>query len=63
MYEVKLLFEVLKKGRVIEVKKLAKVYIALGLLFLYMPIFVLIVFSFSGTESRSVFSGFTFEWY
>lgn len=44
-------------------KKLSKVYLALVLLFLYIPIFVLIVFSFNVTKSRSVFSGFTFDWY
>ena len=45
-------------------KKLAKtLYIGLVLLFLYVPIFVLIVFSFNETKSRSVFSGFTFDWY
>lgn len=44
-------------------KKLGKVYIALVLMFLYVPIFVLIVFSFNETKSRSVFSGFTFDWY
>ena len=36
---------------------------ALVLLFLYIPIFVLIVFWFNVTKSRSVFSGFTFDWY
>jgi len=36
---------------------------ALVLMFLYVPIFVLIVFSFNETKSRSVFSGFTLEWY
>lgn len=36
---------------------------ALVLLFLYVPIFVLIVFSFNSTKSRSVFSEFTFDWY
>lgn len=36
---------------------------ALVLLLLYIPIFVLIVFSFNVTKSRSVFSGFTFDWY
>ncbi len=35
----------------------------LVLLFLYVPIFVLIVFSFNETKSRSVFSGFTLDWY
>lgn len=44
-------------------KKLGKVYMALVLTFLYVPIFVLIVFSFNETKSRSVFSGFTFDWY
>lgn len=44
-------------------KKLSKVYLGLVLLFLYVPIFVLIVFSFNSTKSRSVFSEFTFDWY
>jgi spermidine/putrescine transport system permease protein len=33
------------------------------MLFLYAPIFVLIVFSFNETKSRTVWSGFTFKWY
>ncbi len=44
-------------------KKLGKIYMGIVLMFLYVPIFVLIVFSFNETKSRSVFSGFTFEWY
>ena len=44
-------------------KKLGKLYLVLVLLFLYVPIFVLIVFSFNETKSRSVFSGFTLDWY
>ena len=32
-------------------------------MFLYVPIFVLIVFSFNTTKSRSVMSGFTLDWY
>ncbi len=44
-------------------KKLSKAYMALVLMFLYIPIFVLIVFSFNSTKSRSVFTGFTLEWY
>lgn len=44
-------------------KKFGKLYMAFILLFLYVPIFVLIVFSFNETKSRSVFSGFTFDWY
>ena len=44
-------------------KKLGKIYLGLVLLFLYIPIFVLIVFSFNETKSRAVFTGFTFDWY
>lgn len=44
-------------------KKLSKIYMTLVLMFLYVPIFVLIVFSFNSTKSRSVFTGFTFDWY
>lgn len=46
-------------------KTLSKVYTFLVFLFLYAPIFVLIVFSFnnSTTMSRSVWSGFSFKWY
>lgn len=44
-------------------KKISKVYLSLLLLFLYLPIIVLIVFSFNTTKSRSVFEGFTFDWY
>ncbi len=44
-------------------KKLSKAYIILVLMFLYIPIFVLIVFSFNTTKSRSVMSGFTLDWY
>ena len=44
-------------------KKLAKVYLGLVLLFLYVPIFVLIVFSFNTTKSRTVMTGFTLDWY
>lgn len=44
-------------------KKLSKIYLSLMLAFLYIPILVLIIFSFNSTKSRSVFTGFTFEWY
>ena len=40
-----------------------RLYSSLVMLFLYAPIFVLIVFSFNSSRSRSVWSGFTFEWY
>ncbi len=44
-------------------KKISKIYLGIVLSFLYLPIFVLIAFSFNETKSRSVFSGFTFDWY
>lgn len=44
-------------------KKLSKLYLFLMFLFLYAPIFVLIVFSFNTTKSRTVFEGFTLDWY
>lgn len=44
-------------------KKLSKVYMALVLAFLYLPILVLIIFSFNASKSRSVFTGFTLDWY
>ena len=44
-------------------KKLSKIYLSLVILFLYIPIFVLIVYSFNASKSRAVFSGFTFNWY
>jgi len=43
-------------------KKLGKIYITLVILFLYVPIFVLIVFSFNESKSTT-FTGFTLEWY
>ncbi len=44
-------------------KRLSKVYFWLVMVFLYMPIFVLIFFSFNESKSRSNFTGFTFDWY
>lgn len=43
----------------------SKLYIALIFIFLYAPIFVLIIFSFNDTAtgSRTVWGGFTFKWY
>ena len=40
-----------------------RLYSALILLFLYAPILVLVVFSFNSSKSRSVWTGFTFDWY
>ncbi|MCI6640497.1 MAG: ABC transporter permease [Pygmaiobacter massiliensis] len=41
----------------------AKVYMVLFFSFLYVPIAVLIAFSFNESKSRSVFTGFTLDWY
>ncbi len=44
-------------------KKLSKLYLGLMLTFLYLPILVLILFSFNTTKSHAVFTGFTLDWY
>ncbi len=44
-------------------KLVSRIYTALIFLFLYAPIVILIVFSFNASKSRSVWSGFTLEWY
>jgi len=45
-------------------KKLVKnLYWVLVLGFLYMPIFVMIAFSFNQSKSRTVWTGFTLKWY
>ena len=41
----------------------SKIYLALVVLFLYLPILMLIVLSFNGTNSTSVIHGFSFKWY
>lgn len=41
----------------------SRAFMALVFLFLYAPIFVLIVFSFNATKSRTVWSGFSLQWY
>ena len=43
--------------------RLNRVLMALVFLFLYAPIFVLIVFSFNDSQSRTVWQGFTLRWY
>lgn len=40
-----------------------KIYLALIILFLYLPILYVIVFSFNESKSLTVFSGFSFKWY
>ncbi len=43
--------------------KLNRFFMALVFFFLYAPIFVLIVFSFNDSKSRTVWQGFTLDWY
>jgi len=45
------------------VKTLSRIYNALILLFLYAPIAVLVVFSFNDSKSRSIWNGFSLQWY
>ena len=40
-----------------------RLFIGLVVLFLYAPIFVLIVFSFNASNSRSIWAGFSLHWY
>lgn len=44
-------------------KKMSKIYTGLIMLFLFAPIAILLVFSFNGAKSLSVFSGFSLNWY
>lgn len=44
-------------------KALQKVYLCLIFSFMYVPIAVMIVFSFNESKSRTLFTGFTFKWY
>jgi len=42
---------------------LGRSYTAIILIFLYAPIMILIIFSFNSTRSRTVWTGFTLDWY
>ncbi len=42
---------------------LSKVYATLVYVFLYLPIFVLVVFSFNKSKLNATFTGFTLDWY
>ncbi len=44
-------------------KKTRNIYTALVFIFLYMPIFVLILYSFNSSNSKSTFEGFSLKWY
>ena len=41
----------------------SRLFMALVFLFLYAPMFVLIVFSFNSSKSRAVWTGFSLDWY
>lgn len=40
-----------------------RIYIGLIFIFLYAPVLVLVIFSFNKAQSRSLWGGFTLEWY
>ena len=42
---------------------LTKTYLGIVLLFLYLPIFVMVIFSFNQSKSRGHWTGFTLDWY
>lgn len=44
-------------------KIISKIYLFLVFLFLYLPIFALILFSFNDSRSMARWEGFTFKWY
>lgn len=44
-------------------KWFSRVYMAFVFLFLYVPIFVVVVYSFNQSKISTVWTGFTFEWY
>ncbi len=44
-------------------KILSRVYTTLVFIFLYAPIFLMILFSFNSSNSTGVFEGFSFKWY
>lgn len=44
-------------------KSVSRIYLAIVFLFLYLPIFVLVVLSFNDSKSRVIWGGFTLKWY
>ncbi|WP_040195956.1 ABC transporter permease [Candidatus Soleaferrea massiliensis] len=44
-------------------KHLSRAYVGLVMAFLYLPIVILIVYSFNASKSRSLWTGFTLDWY
>lgn len=46
-----------------KMKPTSKIYIAIIMLFMYLPIFMLMVLSFNASNSTSVMTGFSLKWY
>lgn len=53
---MKVLLQLIEKG-------ISRVWLGLVYLFLYIPLFFLIVFSFNSTRQDSIFTGFSLRWY
>ncbi|OJU18539.1 MAG: spermidine/putrescine ABC transporter permease PotC [Clostridiales bacterium 43-6] len=53
----------MKQAKEKIIKALGKIHAGLILLFLYLPIMVVVVFSFNTSKRNIVFQGFTLEWY
>lgn len=43
--------------------RIGKIWLGVGYLFLYLPIFTLIIFSFNDSKMVTLWGGFTFKWY
>lgn len=43
--------------------RIGKIWLGMGYLFLYLPIFTLIIFSFNDSKMVTLWGGFTFKWY
>lgn len=46
-----------------KIKIISKIYISLIFFFLYLPLVVLVIFSFNSSKSRNVWTGFSLKWY
>ena len=46
-----------------KVSSLGKTYLTLGFIFLYLPILILIIFSFNESKLVTVWGGFSTKWY
>ncbi len=44
-------------------KKLGNIYLTLAMSFLFLPILIMMVYSFNESKSYAVFTGFTLDWY